>query len=927
MASARRLLRAIPSVVVAVLVVAAAAAQSGPANPFRLLMPARRGPFAAAAATSGGARTNGRVPAPAAATGVSCRGVTFTASTYPPAPGTTVIQPDAVTITASHLSFVLSNNSGAAVTITSELSFYDPNSSDPGLSSYPLARGTLTASGLGPEVFDFPLDRQIVVRGAIPSPVTTTAALSYRSGPGDFLETLFEPNGPPQYRPAMFNPAPGIFFQLPGGNPVLGHEVCGASEGDDGLYVLQQVVASHEVTSPTAELVQTFTCPITVTAEWVELAVASTGTTPLEVSIFDLQGALAPGEPPVPVTTTSTLLQPVTTQTPVWAAATPLTITARLEAGHRYGLAVKNSGQWSLGAAGSPGGTYYEGGELYSRDGASGPFALVTDRDLSFRLIGTKVPAAPAAPPACDLEAISRSVTVTAQFPVPPNRIVVQPLTINGSNFAIGRVTWSEPEPVTITVGAARVLLSPPGSPPLPDRIALRNMDGPTYTCCDWSSVDFAMPLVVSPVSGVAQGAGDELSLSFRSGDPASPTALGYDEASSSGLPPALFSDEGTGMWQPLPGLNPVLAHVVCPATVTATTSGPWRVVQQVLEAGHLFHSTETGDVLQTFRVPVPTEVSWAELGLRATGSSSGLPFGLSLMAPGVCTCTALGGGFPLVTSSVRTPTALLSSTTITADMRTTELFPSAVTLTPGVDYWLRVTPTADYDIAHSNASSYAEGRLYRSPAQGVPLAEESDRDLAFRLIGVERPLMANRVTPTACPTCPPLEVFAAVTTTAGFGTGGGAPGTRAGVWRVDRHGCNRRHQAPARRRRAVRDHHRAHPPHRGRRPRRARPEFQRLPAHERHDYRGRRRHELDRGGIRPAACDARKGQPGHGPRRGVGHHPRTATRRCARPRQGRARWPGRVHLHRPREHRRGLAAAAGPGARAPGPAVDPDRR
>jgi hypothetical protein len=767
MTAIHRLARALPSVLVAALVVAAAAAQSGPSNPLHRLLPAKSGAFARASVSPGAPGARDRRATPAGSFGTtSCEGVTFTASMGPLQ--ARVWQPDAVTLTASSLSFAVSSGSGVVSTLTAEIAFFDPSASDPRLGSYPLHRSTLTAAGTGPEWLSYPLDRTIVVRETEPASVTVTAGLSFQPGTSDPLVSLYDPDGPSGYRAAVYVGSQGL-VPLPGIHPVLAHKVCGATPDIGGLYVLQQVIRSDGIAAP-AELVQTFTCSVTVTAQWVELAIASppSTTSSLEVSIFDLQGAVQPPADPLSVTATAALLQGATLAPPVWGATDPLATPARLEAGHRYGLAVKTGGNWSLGVASSKGGAYYNGGALYSRNGPSGPFALETDRDLSFRLIGKPEVASPSGPPTCDLPALSQAVTVTAQFPLPQDRVVVQSITLVGENSAMGQVSIPG---APIPGSSVSVSLGVPGAPPDPGLIALRFADGPTRTCdhCDWSSYDLGMPLVTRAVTAVAQGGGGSPMLSWHV-QPVTITAsdLGYDEAAPSGLPPAMYRD-GNGPWQMLPGMNPVIAHVVCPATATATA--PWRAVQQVLRGGIEYPGTVTAELLQTFRVPVPTEVSWAELGLRSTETPSSVTFTASLMAPKPTSFSADPGvGISLAETMIAS--GLTGALSLVTALRPTALFPQSVTLTPGVDYWIHATPTAEWAVAASDASPYTDGRLYVSPASGVPLTEETDRDLAFRLIGVPRALMAEPIT-VPCQECI-ANVFDAVTTTADFGRGTG---------------------------------------------------------------------------------------------------------------------------------------------------------
>ncbi len=768
--AAPRLLRALPSLVVGALVVAAAAAQSGPGSPLRRLLPAPGGTFASPAASAGGSATRRDGAAPAAANATTCLVITPTATTGRP-PLATVWQPDAVTATASGLSFTLLSGSGAPATFTAELAFFDPNSTDPRLSSYPLHRSTLTASGSGLETFACPIDRPIVIRSLEGSPVTTTAALALRSDWPDPVEDAYEPNGPARFRPAMYDAGPLGIVPLPGPNPVLAHEVCGEMDAGDGLHVVRQLIASTTTRTADLEMVQTFETAVTATAEWIELAVAAPpgSSAPLDVRIFELGGTV-PLPDPLPTTATAAVMEGVTLSPPVWGATVPLAEAARLEPGRRYALAIVCDGTWSFGAAEAPDGAAYEGGELWTRNGSSGPFTLDSDRDLSFRVIGRPVTQT-AEPewPVCD-GVLSRSSTLTASMPLPNDRVVVQPLTIKGDDFGIGSVSLLVGGPITVPaepdLGFA---LAPFGAPPAPNQIALRSASPVSPCACPVvgpRELLFTTPLVTTPLEGVAQGAGQQLVMALRGRTSTLTADVGYDEASSLPIPPALYRDPGMA-WLPLPGPHPVVAHQVCPATPTA--AGPWRVAQQLLQSDGVFPGTATATLLQSFRVPSTVQVSWAELGMRFGGSPTHTAVPVRLLAPGPSTQTVEPeDGFDLG--------AMLVPITITANpigsvpipaLHASSPLPAFVTLTAGVDYWIGVTTTAELDYAYAEASPYTEGRLFRSPSPGALPVEETDRDLAFRLIGVPRELMAGPATPT-CNGCA-SRAFEAVTVTADF--------------------------------------------------------------------------------------------------------------------------------------------------------------
>lgn len=767
--AAPRFLRALPSIAVGVLVVAAAAAQSDPSSPLRRLLPAPRGTFAKPAASGAAASGPREGASPAAVNAISCYVLTPTATTGRP-PFATVWQPDVVTATASGLSFSLLSGSGAATTFTAEIAFFDPNSTDPRMSIYALHRSTLTASGTGLESIGCPIDRPIVIRRLEGDPVTLTVGLALRSDSPDPVEDAYEPNGPARFRPAMYEAGAIGFVPLPGPNPVLAHEVCGEMDAGDGLHVVRQLLASNVTVSASLEMVQTFETAVTATAEWVELAVAAPpgSPVPLDVRIFELGGTVPPVDP-LPATSTAAVMEGATLAPPVWGATVPLAEPARLEPGRRYALAIVCDGTWSFGAAAAPDGSAYEGGELWTRNGPGGPFTLDSDRDLSFRVIGRPVTqTADPELPVCD-GVLSRSSTRTASMPLPADRVVVQPLTIKGDNFGIGSVFVYAGGPITVPADPDLELsLAPFGAPPIPNQIALRAGGVTVCSTCppvgDLRELPLTAPLVTTPLEGVAQGAGQQLVMALRGRGATATVEVRYDEASSLAIPPALYRDPGFP-WTQLPGPYAVLAHQICPATPTA--SGPWRVAQQVLQADGVFHGTLTAKLLQSFRVPSTVQVSWAELGLRFGGAPTHTAVPVRLLAPGPGTQTAEPDVEIGAMAVPITVTAGTGGPVVFSALHPSSPLPAFVTLTAGVDYWIQVTTTAEADYVYGEASGYTEGRLFRSPAPGAPPVEETDRDLAFRLIGVPRELMAGPVTHT-CNGCQ-SRVFDAVTVTADF--------------------------------------------------------------------------------------------------------------------------------------------------------------
>jgi hypothetical protein len=164
------------------------------------------------------------------------------------------------------------------------------------------------------------------------------------------MQFLYANNGPATMSAALFQSG-STFGPVPGTHPVLAHQICAPDPITGQLRVLQQVIRSDsDVPTADAEMVQSFQVPVTVTAQWVELAVSSMGSLgPVEVSILDPAGQSSPPPSPLPTTETAAILVPgpLGIAPPVWAPTQSLATPAHLEPGHTYWLTVRTN-QWGL---------------------------------------------------------------------------------------------------------------------------------------------------------------------------------------------------------------------------------------------------------------------------------------------------------------------------------------------------------------------------------------------------------------------------------------------------------------------------------------------------------------------------------------------------------------------------------------------------
>jgi hypothetical protein len=758
MAVRRSLARSFPSLFVAALVVLAAQAGSRSAGPR---------PFVAGSANASGrvaASSAGRVvmgdaglagPEPATcATRASSFAPADAFVQAPPGDDLWAIQPGAITVTAA--GFSLAPLPAGPATFTAEVLYFDAGSAtgDPFFGTVALARTATASLGSGPEWLDYSLGRPIIMRpvDGLAVAATPTAALALRAPGPDPHAVGFAPEGPSSLGPAVFATRFGTFDPLPGPHPVLAHQVCAGAVEDEDLRVLQEaLLANGSIPTATAELVQTFTVPITVTADWVELAVRTSSTThPVEVSLYDPQGLAMPGPGPLAATATATTIDADFGRSllpPVWTPTLPLAQRARLEPNHVYWLQVRTNSRWALHSASQQGGAGFPGGELYFRNGSTGAFTLSGSNDLSFRLIGTADFGDPGPPPVCIGGSSYAAPTATATLGLGNDLRVAQAITIRGANFGSSLRSFSVParssgDAVTLTAVAA--VAGPLGEPD-PGKVALRATPiAVTTTAAGWADFASARPLVVRSVTGTAEVSTEMLSMRLIGGHVTATAEVGYDDASTEPSPP-LLRQIGDGPWLPVAGDHPVLAHATCETDPLNGVDLPYAAVQQILSASETVSATSTYEVIQSLRVPYAANLDWLEVARSVTQTAVLAPLEIEVIAPR--SDSPLLGLDGAVIATFTADYSVPDVWTGTATFRVAEPASGGrPVLTPGVDYWLRYRTNHQWDLPASpvTVTAYSGGRLYTKASSSGPYAEDPLRNLAFRLIGVMRDVVGG---------------------------------------------------------------------------------------------------------------------------------------------------------------------------------------
>ncbi len=768
----RTLLRSLPSVFVAALVVMAARAQTSPirigtwAPKLAATVAGMRGDAARAAAAGPTGTLSGDEPQ-ACPAGVA---VAVSGTVVYFAQGDQRVYWRASTITADE-DVSIQIQSFAPTTYEVTLGLFKDTAQDPTLGSVPLARALCFSVNPGMQWLDATFDRPIVqklVTGA--DPVTRVAFSIAAQGSSVPSGIMYDDNGPADLAPAMVQTG-STFSPIPGTSPVVNHQVCFSSDHHNpSLRVLAQSLASNvTVTATTAQFVQTFTVPATVTVEWVELALDSSPSQgPIQVAIVDPTGLSVPASSPLPTSDTAGLITPGPGQQlfSVWAATTKLQRLAQLVPGHTYWLCVDTGNQWSMRTTLSSGGTNYPDGTLFRRPGSTGAFTADPNRDLAFRIIGVPDFIDPGPPPQCGPLATS-VVTPTVKYDIKSGFIIAQSVTLtaglvpNISQFSFPVVTvWDN------AVEAANLRWGVTGTSTLPPDVStlvLRSSgcrDCATITAegPGWESVSYGNPVIVHSVTQAADATDRNLAMELIGRDvyvpgttQLAPAGVGYRyEANAPTLTPIVV-DDGTG-YVAVTVTSGTLGRSMC--TAPEPNGRQLEALQQIIHWTERIEPTATSEVVQQFRVPVTGEFEWMEIGLPSSQVDPGFPLEMELIAPleNAPDNSGLYAG-PVIATMTAGASLFTSPTTIT---RTAGLFeastrqPVPITLTSGVDYWLRAKLSGAYGaISVTHTPRLESGKLFVQSGPLSQYAELSNRDLAFRLIGVTRSL-ADAATSTA---------------------------------------------------------------------------------------------------------------------------------------------------------------------------------
>ncbi len=206
-----------------------------------------------------------------------------------------------------------------------------------------------------------------------------------------------------------------------------------------------------------------------------------------------------------------------------------------------------------------------------------------------------------------------------------------------------------------------------------------------------------------------------------------------YDSAGTAGVPVALHYTIG-GARTPLAGPHPVLTHTVCTGD---SALGALSVVQSVTRCDSLTDATTT-DMIQAFRVPVPTRLHWIECAEAATPVVNGNLLGI------VSVIDATGPGAPPLYPPEPMVQGYLPFFSYGVPQWLTHLdFDQTITLVPAHDYWLRLHPNGSHRFytrmrtgtENANFTSHI-GTLWQLTPQGAGWDALPDRVLDFRLIG-----------------------------------------------------------------------------------------------------------------------------------------------------------------------------------------------
>ena len=666
-------------------------------------------------------------------------------------PSMTIVQPGlGVTLTAD-AGYVFVQRQSTIVQGQMILALFDPTAPDPLLGTYPMYISTTPVSTSGWIGSSF--GRTLVVRSVqgVAQPTGGDLAISV---------VIQDPSGSggAGYDPAsvtltasaldltiLSQPAP-----LPGPSPRLAHVLCRAVGDSDRLRVAQQVLRVSEPLPLQAEIIQTFGVPVTITAERVELALPTIATAmPIEVSILEPANP-TPGNEPLPVTTTSAVVDvgtgPGTVSVPAWVPSQMLGASAFLVPGRTYWLTLKVRNAWTPGADVSTGGSGYPAGRLYMRQFETMPFTENQGADLSFRIIGRLAPLQP--PPICATQVVyaqpSVNASAIAQGGAPIGQHTDRIVAGLAHYFYLdesGVIRFNTTP--TATVGESAIGGLPTQGVatapivPMADTYPLAHPSTLVNEGNGWWRMSYPRLLVTETVTGTAHTSSPGFVQVFEPapGDP--PLVFGYHtDAPASVTVTAAVQYTPIG-WQVLPGSNPVLAMEVC-ADPEAATNASLRVVQQVLKVtGEPLAATTTAEVVQTFRVPERVMVSWAEMAVPGTQTGPATMV-IKILDPGTLTIPPPDPLSVTNTAEVQTFTFHYDGSAAgTPGVWVGSISSQGLPLDPGRDYWLLAKTNNVFSLGTDNVTTtaYVEGKLFVRGQTSGPFTE-LPQDLSFRLIG-----------------------------------------------------------------------------------------------------------------------------------------------------------------------------------------------
>jgi hypothetical protein len=732
------LLRLIPSVAVATLVVLAAGAHTSPPRGLAPSIEVTAARFSRASALP-----------PCTVTATDWQGdVVF----LDPSSELTVSQPVQVTVVAD-FSFELPASTDA-VTFTSGHFGEPPNSSGLGVDFALDSRGG-SATGTAQIECSVSPDRPIV-----------TGSLSGVAdpfvGPGGGCIELHLSNlsgGPTGIVLANLAPnAPHAFAQAPGQPAAteLAHAIrlrqCSPDQPFGALSALQQVVHGLQpVALPgVTELAQIFTVPVTCTALWFEVPSVPSQNPGLSVSVTaelhaaTLTATLLPDQA-FAVTVTSGDVRGKGSLSAVaqWLPALPM-LPAVLEPGKNYVFVLRFPADQFMPAVDFSGRDVLPGA-LRMRTDSNSPWVELPGADLGLRLIGV---AGVIPDPSCDLMVYgqaTRNATIRVGGGT-TSTALLQPLSSGGAGFSpftTGFVALTSAEHTSPT---ADLYLG--RGPAAPDEIAisLARSAGPASETAlppGWSRISFARPIVTQAVTVTPTfpDEGDDFSLlvgqrtvSGTAFPPGVTITAFYSPDAVAGptFTPHLLTNTQAG-WVAAPGANPQLGLLLCGTTDPA--SNALRVLQQVPHA-HARRAASGTAILQRFTVPVDGFVRWVELARPPGPTGTALPdveVGIRLLAT--------SGALPSWPVPVTVTSEVLDAVTLPSDdepvWSSTKSFAFPPLLHAGQSYLLSISSTAPEMLASyvSNSPPDPGWALHEyTVADGVVPATGT---VCFRLIGI----------------------------------------------------------------------------------------------------------------------------------------------------------------------------------------------